>query len=290
MISIIICSLHEKITESLVNNIESTIGIEHEIIFINNKKNQFSIFQAYNIGVSKAKYPICCFMHDDIIYHSNNWGYILSLYFQTNVNLGIIAVAGCKYLRKMPSFWAISKYNAFNIVQSDKKNHSTTKVWNNLSKPENIIAFDGMWFCTRKSLFDIVKFDEKTFNGFHFYDLDIAMQTHIAGFQIQAVPDILIEHTSLGNINNEWLKNALLFYTKWHTHLPVSFIIEDQKVLDKLEDIAIISFLRSIKNENKYKLIISWAKTAIEVKGNILRFLITLIQFGITLLIKKTRK
>jgi hypothetical protein len=121
MISIIICSLHEKITESLVNNIESTIGIEHEIIFINNQKNQFSIFQAYNIGVSKAKYPICCFMHDDIIYHSNNWGYILSQYFQNNVNLGIVAVAGCKYLRKIPSFWAISQYNAFNIIQSNKK-------------------------------------------------------------------------------------------------------------------------------------------------------------------------
>ena len=290
MISIIICSLHEKTTEPLENNIRNTIGIEYEIVFIYNKNNQYSIFQAYNIGISRAKYAICCFMHDDLIYHSDNWGAIVSTYFENDKQLGIVAVAGCKYLRKMPSFWAISKYNAFNIVQSDKKNHSTTQVWNNLSKPENIIAFDGMWFCIRKSLFDILKFDEKTFNGFHFYDLDIAMQTHIAEFKIQAIPNILIEHTSLGNINKEWLKNALLFYTKWHTHLPVSFINEDQIVLDKLEDVAIISFLRTIQNEKEYKLIISWAKTAIDVKGNILRLLITLIQFGGNLLIKKIKK
>lgn len=290
MISIIICSLNEKIKESLSNNIQDTIGIEYEVVFIYNKKNQYSIFQAYNIGVSRAKYPICCFMHDDIIFHSNNWGAIVSKHFENDKKLGIIAVAGCKYLRKMPSFWAIPKYNAFNIIQSDKKNHSTSHVWNNLSKPENIIAFDGMWFCIRKSLFNKIEFDEKTFLGFHFYDLDIAMQTHIAGFQIQAVPNILIEHTSLGNINKEWLKDALLFYTKWHTHLPVSYINEDHKTLDKLEDVAIISFLRTLKNKKQHKLIIPWFKTAVDVKGNILRLLITLIQFGITLLIKKTRQ
>jgi hypothetical protein len=82
----------------------------------------------------------------------------------------------------------------------------------------------------------------------------------------------------------------LLFYTKWHTYLPVSFINEYIKVLDKLEDIAIISFLRTIKNEKEYKLIIDWAKTAIDVKENLFRFLITLIQFGVNLLIKKKRK
>ena len=96
MISIIICSLHKEIDKSLAINIRTTIGIEYEIIYIYNDNNRFSIFEAYNIGTSKAKYSICCFMHDDIIYHSNNWGYSILHYFESNEKLGAIAVSGNK--------------------------------------------------------------------------------------------------------------------------------------------------------------------------------------------------
>lgn len=290
MISIIICSLDEKITESLANNIRDTIGIEYEIIFIYNKMNKFSIFKAYNIGVSKAKYPICCFMHDDIIYHSKNWGIHTSQYFQNNEKLGAVAVAGNKYLRKMPSFWAITQYNAFNIIQSDKMNSIEPIHWNNINKPEDIIVFDGMWFCIRKQLFNSISFDTETFSGFHFYDLDIALQIHFLNFQIQVVPEILIEHTSGGKINLDWLHNSFLFYQKWHSHLPISLVMIDRTTIQKIEDVAIISTLRIIRNERQYRLLKSWYKAAIDTKGNIYKLFITLFHFVFSLLNKKIRK
>ena len=55
MISIIICSLHKEIDNSLAINIQTTIGVEYEIIYIYNENNHLSIFEAYNIGTSKAK-------------------------------------------------------------------------------------------------------------------------------------------------------------------------------------------------------------------------------------------
>ena len=74
MISIIICNRKKVLDPKLENNIKSTIGIEYEIINIDNSDNRYNIFQAYNKGIQKSKYPYICFMHDDILYHTVNWG------------------------------------------------------------------------------------------------------------------------------------------------------------------------------------------------------------------------
>ena len=68
MISIIICTTSPSITSELEENIKTTIGISnYEIVPIYNINNEYSIFEAYNLGVDQSKYEICCFMHDDII-------------------------------------------------------------------------------------------------------------------------------------------------------------------------------------------------------------------------------
>lgn len=75
MISIIICSKYSKINCELEQNIENTIGnMPFEIITINNSQNSYSIYQAYNKGIKEAKYPYLCFMHEDILFHTVNWG------------------------------------------------------------------------------------------------------------------------------------------------------------------------------------------------------------------------
>ena len=74
MISIIICARREDIAPELRKNIEETIGLPYEIIVINNAGNDFTIFSAYNKGVSLSKFPLLLFMHDDILYHTTDWG------------------------------------------------------------------------------------------------------------------------------------------------------------------------------------------------------------------------
>ena len=74
MISLVICSSTPKLSKELIQNIESTIGFEHEYVVIDNSNNQHSIFSAYNEGVHQAKGDILCFMHQDIDFQSLNWG------------------------------------------------------------------------------------------------------------------------------------------------------------------------------------------------------------------------
>ena len=67
MISIIICSRDKSISEELSTNISETINHDYELIVIDNSKNKYSIFEAYNSGIKKSKGLYWCFIHDDIL-------------------------------------------------------------------------------------------------------------------------------------------------------------------------------------------------------------------------------
>jgi hypothetical protein len=52
MISLVICSRTSQLNESLRQNIDETIGVEYELVLIDNSKNELSIFEAYNKGIN----------------------------------------------------------------------------------------------------------------------------------------------------------------------------------------------------------------------------------------------
>ena len=74
MISLIICSTHSDISAELKQNIDTTIGYDHEYVVIDNSDNRHSIFSAYNEGIRRSKGDILVFMHQDIGYQTINWG------------------------------------------------------------------------------------------------------------------------------------------------------------------------------------------------------------------------
>lgn len=57
MVSIIICSVSPLLLEDLKQNIAQTIGVEYEIIAIDNREKRWPIAKAYNYGAQQAKYP-----------------------------------------------------------------------------------------------------------------------------------------------------------------------------------------------------------------------------------------
>ena len=101
MISIIICSRTKTIKDSLAFNIKKTIGCEYELVIIDNSENQYSIFEAYNLGINKSKRDYLCFIHDDIFIHTVNWGHIVIEIFKNNIQIGLIGVAGAKVKTKI---------------------------------------------------------------------------------------------------------------------------------------------------------------------------------------------
>jgi len=267
MISIIICSRLHILPNWFKKNIADTIGVEYELIHVDNSEKKYTIFEAYAEGLSRSKFNCLCFMHDDLLFHTQNWGKILIKHFNQNSNWGIIACAGCKILRKTHALWSIPEYNAFNIIQTDIKHGSEQKVWQTISQPEKVIAVDGMWICARREVFEKVKFDTLNYTpAFHFYDLDFSMQVYQAGFDVVIVPDILIEHLSLGSFEAEWLTNNKVFFKKWKKYLPVNLAGVDNKTMQNLEWKAFISMLRYIKEYKAYYLFFDVLIRAFEVQ------------------------
>ena len=240
MISIIVCSRQPDITYDLRQNIKYTIGVEYEIIVIDNSLQKYSIAKAYNEGVSKSNYPILCFMHDDIHFESNNWGLKCLDRFESN-EIGAIGLAGSAYVTMLPGPWWKSGFNCQHLY--NKVDISYAPITDNQLP---IIVLDGFWMCIRKSLFEQIKYDEKIFNGFHFYDIDICMQIHQLGHSIISVYDIDIIHHSNGKLNMEWQKFALRFSSKWWKTLPAS--VKEVSFFDKIksEFTTLFDYLRIV--------------------------------------------
>lgn len=225
MISLIICSRKSYIPLELKDNISETIGLEYELIVVDNSKNKYSIFSAYNEGVKRAIFPFLCFIHDDILFHTQDWGTKVINHFQ-NTKVGLIGTMGSHFMPKTPIGWYQSRVTSGGGLQRVLKNkkNSVEEQMDLIYLKDKLsieaVVVDGLWFCIPKSMFSQISFDELTFNGFHCYDLDICLQTRKAGFQVRIISDILIEHFSYGSFTEEWVKNTVLFFEKWKEQLP----------------------------------------------------------------------
>ena len=205
MISIIICSRKKDIPKRLYQNIDKTIGVDYEVIVIDNSRNKYSICSAYNEGVRRAKYSYLCFMHEDILFKTTDWGKRVISHL-SDEKTGIIGNFGGHYIPDFfPAIYVDGPITGkFIQGQTINGTYFTNEVsYQTFCKDTSIevAVVDGMWFCASKALFDSVRFDEVTFSGFHCYDLDICMQTHAIGKKVKVVLDIMLEHGSPGNMD-----------------------------------------------------------------------------------------
>jgi hypothetical protein len=290
MISIIICSYNTDKIAEIELNISETVGVEYELIIIDNRKSLYNIFQAYNLGVKNSKFSIVCFMHDDIVYHSNNWGQEVVNYFNSK-DTGMIGIGGTRFLSSIPTIWWAGGHKYFtsrfgtvchNSIDTNRNDLEISQ--HNVINPENAIftrvaVLDGLWFCVRKELFKIVSFDEKNYNGFHFYDLDISMQINNLNYNIFCIFNIQLEHISASKHDKDWIESCNVFYHKWKAKLPISYVCLPLKQIISVEYMALkifrdihvsnninFSWLNLLKKISIYNLILFHLKSLLRMK------------------------
>lgn len=273
MISIIICSTSKNINSIQKENIGKSIGVEYEIILIDNSQNKYNIFEAYNEGVKRAKYPYLCFCHEDICFRNKNWGVSLLNEFKDK-NIGLIGVIGIKILPKYAFGWWAAGYDYYlgNVIANSNKSRMNPNCENHVledNKLEDAVACDGLFFAIPKDLFSLVFFDEKTYTGFHCYDLDICMQILSIGKKIKITRDILIEHYSTGNPTEVFSYNCYLFNRKWENFLPIYtndvkesevVAVQDNVIKSFFEDKPLAIRLRHMYSNKLFRLMFSGYK------------------------------
>ena len=219
MLSLIICSRNPSLSDVVIKNIHKTIGVDYEIIVINNSEHDKTIFQAYNEGISKSNGEILCFMHEDVEFLSEGWGNKVISYF-CNDSMGVLGVIGGHCLPACPCSWWSAGINSGRIWQGEElQEYLSYKEENETSI--QVATVDGLWMCIPKRVFNTISFDEENFNGFHSYDTDICLQLAHKGYEIRVAFDIDIRHNSTGVINRQYFEARNILFGKWKNALPL---------------------------------------------------------------------
>ncbi|MBB6235490.1 hypothetical protein HDC90_000087 [Pedobacter sp. AK013] len=234
--------------EKLKANIVDTIGVNYEIIAIENTKTKYSIAKAYNLGAESSKYEHLCFIHEDILFHTNNWGQILLNYLQHD-DISLIGMFGCLIKSKFPSgvYSKVENLNRVHQIQAFDGN-MVNYYYNPRDEEFSPVAtVDGMFLACTKGNWSKNKFDEANPNKFHGYDIDFSLAQQKNG-KVVVIYDLLIQHSSFGTYKKEWIDAQIYIADKWQKSLPV--IIDRAKQIHQVENNDLNEFIILLYNHN----------------------------------------
>ncbi len=251
MISVIICSTSKEYLEQVQQSIRTTIGVDYELLFYDNKTENKGICEVYNFLATQARYPYLCFVHEDIMFNTLNWGQVITDIFKDE-KVGLIGVAGSKYKSQYFSGWYNGniEFDCEFIIHQDRVTDNKETIYLNPEPGKTIqevVCIDGVFICTTKEIWEKVKFNEKDLKGFHFYDIDFSARIFALSKIIVTYGIEIIHLTHGGDFGDRWLVEAI----KWHqlnkSLLPLKLKEDNQTVADKK---VIISWLDWLKNQN----------------------------------------
>lgn len=225
MVSIIVCSKNKELAKQLAENIEQTIGVPYELLVTDNTRENLPICTVYRKSIPNSRYPFLCFVHEDVLFRTENWGKNLLAHFSLP-NIGLVGVAGSDAFSNIPSTWSNALHSVeLNIIQHYKEaqkqpEHIQISSSKGNSPSSRVVALDGVFLAAKKEIFEKIQFDDTLLRGFHGYDIDISLQSALQYTNL-VIFDILIEHLSPGSLNKDWMDTTLHLSRKWRKKLPV---------------------------------------------------------------------
>lgn len=258
MISVIICSNNPVLLAQVQNNIQRYIGIEYELLYYDNRQFNKGICSVYNELASKAKFPYLCFLHEDVLFQTHAWGNKILETFNSDSEIGLIGIAGCKYKSAYFSGWFSNnkKLDCANYIHQYETGIEAVHLSpedNNLL--QEVICIDGVFMCSKKEAWQASKFNEDLLKGFHFYDIDFSLKI-AQSYKVVVSYEVQLKHiTSGGDYSNNWVEIAIKYHQNSPIKLPYSKIYVDNKIADKNIIKAMLDFLKkyNISFSNKIK-------------------------------------
>jgi GT2 family glycosyltransferase len=215
-VSIIICSADPKLFAQVCENYRTVFAaVPHEIIGIHDAR---SLCEGYNRGVAQASGDILVFSHDDVEIVTPDFAARLQGHLTRH---DLVGVAGTT--RLIGGSWTCAGWP-----------HLHGQVGSRISKPGRLMvtgyglhgadtvdvqAIDGLFLAARREVLERIRFDEKTFDGWHLYDLDFTYSAHLAGFRTAVCQDVCLVHNSLGDYRADWQGYVQRFEDKHHSRL-----------------------------------------------------------------------
>ncbi len=207
MISIVCVYNNEEILRNFLLNSLENQTVEFEMIKINNSNNKFkSAAEALNYGGKKAKGEHIMFAHQDVYLLADDWLERAENFLSKISDLGVAGVAGTCEIGN-----STIKRSIGIVYHGSKK-----EAWwgnKNFEVPVEVQTLDEQILIVSRNVFDTLKFDEKTCDGWHIYGADFCLSARDFGLKSYVLP-LPVWHRSEGYNNEEYYQVLHRFLKK----------------------------------------------------------------------------
>lgn len=211
LISVVVCSIDpDKLAAVRRNYVDLMQEQSWEFIHI---PDATSLCEGYNRGFAQARGQYLVFSHDDIEILNEDFAEVV---VQALQQADIVGVAGTTQLPGPAWSRSLPQTRAGQVAHPRHDGRVQLEIYGvHQALATGMQAVDGVLICVRRAVFEQVSFDEKTFDGFHLYDVDFCFAAYKAGFRLAVSNRIFLVHASIGNFDAVWQDYAKRFRRKW---------------------------------------------------------------------------
>ena len=209
-VSIVVCSIDPARLAAMQASFRAALGErEHEFIVI---RDAASLSEGYARGMRDARHDWIVFSHDDVELAS---GHPFDALQRALQNHDIVGLAGSDLARGAAWAWA-GHPHLFGTVSYPANGRWNATVYSlDTGVRSGMQVIDGLLFAVRRQAALALGFDAKTFDGFHFYDLDFVYRAHLTGHRVAVTTEVLAIHASEGRFDEAWRRHAERFLGKF---------------------------------------------------------------------------
>jgi hypothetical protein len=218
MITIAFSTKSEK--PELIKHFKKSSGYEKGVRVIQKINNgEKSLSQVYNEILNETPDDIVIFTHDDIYFDTSAWYSKIVRNFEKN-DYGIIGLAGTSTL-PVSGMWWENRRKMCGIVNHESQGKKWESKYSSSLGNEirEVCLVDGVFIAVHKKR--IKKNFVEDFQGFHFYDIPFCVENYLQGVKVGVCTNIRITHKSIGQTNQQWEDNRVLFTQKYAEQLPI---------------------------------------------------------------------
>jgi len=170
-----------------------------------------SLAEAYNriLDRSRAEHVILC--HDDIDVATPSLDAALARAF---AQADVVGVAGADRVTGPAVLWAGHPHLHGQVAYPREEGFEAAPLSLRRGVVAGMQALDGVFLAIGPAA-RAHRFDARTFDGFHFYDLDFTYRAHLAGLRLAVTTDVLLVHDSEGTFGEQWNAYAQRFLAKF---------------------------------------------------------------------------
>ncbi|HEY2574050.1 MAG TPA: glycosyltransferase [Verrucomicrobiaceae bacterium] len=232
MITFIVLSRNPERLSCLEKSLhEAKLGSLQEWELLPVDGTKYDLFTGYNRGARQARGEILGFVHDDIEFWGDHRSFCRPVELLAGATTGFVGVVGTRLLESHGVWWRKREEMRGMLASASEDifgTHwhfgppwmSSKSCLNRAGLFGQVVVLDGIFLlCHRRTFDGLGGFDENSYRGFHFYDVDITFRATLSGLSNYVAP-IPMYHPSTGTLNHEWDRNRRIFLGKFRQFLP----------------------------------------------------------------------